>query len=200
MEYNAANVERVVRDFYRAGSAGGSAAGHHEWLTKAQLSPEAWNFAWQLIRCRQCYQLFLGSSHLLAASGHFSPERDPEVQFFGANTLAMKVRKCFHEISESDFPLLQNKLMTLFREYFTRGPKMVLTRLGVAVASLMISACGSSLWRRPVDDQLNLMQSDLAQSGMAVLPAFLELLTLVPEEFATQVGAIFSFQNSFVSK
>lgn len=93
--------------------------------------------------------------------------------------------KCFNEVSASDFPQLQNRLMTLFQSYFT-GHKVVLTRLAVAVASLMIHGV-PDLWPRPVDDQLSLLQSELEGRGLSVLPAFFELLTIVPEEFATQV-------------
>ena len=48
----------------------------HQWLTSAQLSPLAWTFSWELVM----------------------PDKKPEVQFFGASTIAIKVSKCWHEV------------------------------------------------------------------------------------------------------
>ena len=42
----------------------------HQWLTLAQLSPQAWSFSWELI----------------------VPDKQHEVQFFGASCLAVKVK------------------------------------------------------------------------------------------------------------
>jgi hypothetical protein len=40
------------------------------------MSPQAWNWAWELV----------------------SPEKKPEVQFFGASTISIKLSKCYHEV------------------------------------------------------------------------------------------------------
>ena len=40
------------------------------------MSPAAWNWAWDLV----------------------SPEKKPEVQFFGASTLSIKLSKFYHEV------------------------------------------------------------------------------------------------------
>jgi hypothetical protein len=40
------------------------------------MSPQAWNWAWDLV----------------------SPEKKPEVQFFGASTISIKLSKCYHEV------------------------------------------------------------------------------------------------------
>lgn len=41
-------LEQAVTVFYRSGSQMQSAA--HDWLTKAQLSPNAWSFVWELMQ------------------------------------------------------------------------------------------------------------------------------------------------------
>ena len=50
----------------------------HQWLTNAQMSQAAWNFAWELLMS----------------------EKKPEVQFFGASTIAIKVQKFWQEVPE----------------------------------------------------------------------------------------------------
>lgn len=40
-------LEDAVTVFYRSGSEQQSAA--HDWLTKVQLSPQAWSFVWDLM-------------------------------------------------------------------------------------------------------------------------------------------------------
>lgn len=41
-------LEEAVTVFYRSGSQMQSAA--HDWLTKAQVSPNAWSFVWELMQ------------------------------------------------------------------------------------------------------------------------------------------------------
>ncbi len=164
MDFSAANVEKVVKEFYSRRSVSPGDAASHDWLNKAQVSPQAWNFAWELL----------------------SPNKSAEVQFFGANALVIKVTKCFHEVNQADFPLLQNRLIQLFRSYSAGGPKVILVRLSVAVASLMIHSM-PHLWPDPVRDQIGLLRKDLEESGTKMLYGFLELLTVLPEEFTTQV-------------
>ena len=71
--FSAENVERNVIAFYGGRSA---SLESDAWLTKAQSSPDAWQFAWVLL----------------------NPSKNAEVQFFGANTIVTKVKR--HLISE----------------------------------------------------------------------------------------------------
>lgn len=41
-------LEEAITVFYRSGSQQQSAA--HDWLTKAQLSTQAWSFVWDLMQ------------------------------------------------------------------------------------------------------------------------------------------------------
>ncbi len=150
-----------MKEFYCAG-AGAAASTYNEWLDRSRASKEAWSFAWELL----------------------SSDQTAEVQFFGANTLALKVSGSFDEIGEGDFPLLRERLVGAFRQYSDGGPKVVQVRLAVAVAALMIQSA-PRLWADPVGDQMNLLRKDLDESGTKMLPGFLELLTVLPEEFST---------------
>ena len=71
-QYTSSNVEMAVLQFYYQGASQET----HQWLTSAQMSPAAWNFAWELLM----------------------PDKKPEVQFFGASTIAIKVSKFWQEV------------------------------------------------------------------------------------------------------
>lgn len=58
------SLEEAVTVFYRSGAQQQSNA--HEWLTKAQLSPQAWSFVWDLMQLGKVNQLqtyFWGKIH-----------------------------------------------------------------------------------------------------------------------------------------
>ncbi len=174
----AQEVEAVVLQFYRSGGGGAAgaaspggtataeASGSNNWLTAAQSSPSAWQFAFQLV----------------------DMSKNPEVQFFGANTLVVKVSKHFDEVPPSEFSSLQQRLLQLLNQYMEqRGPKIVLTRLCVAVAHLAIRGISTGLWASPVENLINAFQQEMEKRGVGVLGLLLELLTIIPEEFATSV-------------
>ena len=46
VELSSDNVERAVLQFYQSSATSQET---HKWLTLAQLSPQAWNFCWDLI-------------------------------------------------------------------------------------------------------------------------------------------------------
>ncbi|TRY79407.1 hypothetical protein TCAL_07050 [Tigriopus californicus] len=161
MEFTSANVEKVVLQFYQ--QSGTNQQQNHEWLTRAQMSPQAWEFAWDLV----------------------TPQKNPEVQFFGANTLATKVSKFFHEVPVAQFTMLRERLLTLLTTY-SLGPKMVTTRLCVAVAGLVNHAL-PKLWATPIQDLVAIFQREMESKGVGVLLILLEMLTVIPEEFLTMI-------------
>ena len=69
----------------------------------------------------------------------------------------------------------------------SKGPKIVLTRLCVAAAHLVIQGASNSLWQNPVEQLMNMFQAEMEKRGVGVLALLLELLTIIPEEFATSV-------------
>lgn len=159
VDLSAANVEKMVLDFYRGPRGGGQ-----DWLTLASSSQAAWVFAWELCNL----------------------SKNPEVQFFGANTLVIKVSKHFNEVSHSDFPMVRQRLLQLMYAYLEgRGPKIVMTRLCVAMSHLVMNGIPGHLWPKPIDEVMNVFQREMESRGIHVLGLLLELLTIIPEEFAT---------------
>lgn len=151
-------VEMAVREFYSS-AVGQSAA--HEWLTCAQVSRQAWNFCWDLM----------------------SPSRPPELQFFGASTLHLKMSKFWHELPASQYSDLRKKLLECIINYIS-GPKIVLTRLCVTLSSYVIHTI-TEYWNKAVSDIINAFQPqnvpNVSHTNLAAIT--LEFLTVLPEEF-----------------
>jgi len=53
------------------------------------MSPSAWTWAWELV----------------------TPQKQPEVQFFGASTIAIKLSKFWHEVPADQFEGLRKKIL-----------------------------------------------------------------------------------------
>ncbi len=152
-QYSAANVEMAVHQFYYQGASQEC----HQWLTNAQMSSNAWNFAFELV----------------------SPEKKPEVQFFGASTIAIKVSRFWHEVPAEQYNALRKRVMEMLTTY--KGPHIVQTRLCVALASIMIQSIPEH-WSSPVPEVINVLKN----AGSTAL--LFEMLTVIPEEFSTQVS------------
>ena len=160
VELNSQNVERAVLQFYQSGASQET----HKWLTLAQLSPLAWTFCWDLIQ----------------------PDKKFEVQFFGASCLAVKVSRCWSELPVEKYPELRKKLLDTMTGY--QGPKIVLTRICVAMSGFIIHSSPEH-WQHPISDILNMFAPHLqgATPNMRSLTLMLELLTVIPEEFQTLI-------------
>ena len=148
-QYTAVNVEQAVLQFYYQGAS----QEIHQWLTNAQMSQAAWNFAWELLMS----------------------EKKPEVQFFGASTIAIKVSKFWQEVPEDQFVALRNQIIETLCNY--KGLRIVQTRLCVAMASVVIHSIPAQ-WKTPILEIISLFR------GNSTL--LFEVLTVVPEEFSTQ--------------
>ena len=153
-QYNAANVEAAVVNFY---CNGGSNPDTHTWLTASQMSPAAWSFAWELL----------------------TPQKKPEVQFFGASTIALKVGRFFHEVPADQYEGLRQRIVELLTGY--KGPHIVRTRLCVAMADLVIHSIPDR-WQGPVSDIVSLFGQGSTGGAPTVL---FEILTVIPEEYST---------------
>ncbi|KAG7258275.1 hypothetical protein CRUP_011844 [Coryphaenoides rupestris] len=153
------------------------------WLTGAQASPQAWHFCWALL----------------------SPDKLPEIQFFGASTLHTKISHHWADLGADQQETLRTQLLSQVLLY-SSGPKMVLTRLCVALASLALNLVPEA-WPQPVADLVRAFEpeKDPAEGVEAAAEirdpppppppppppsppharclALLELLTVLPEEF-----------------
>ncbi|KAK3611733.1 hypothetical protein CHS0354_037313 [Potamilus streckersoni] len=157
-EFTSANVEKAVCDFYC------NACVHHEvhmWLTVAQVSPQAWTFSWDLL----------------------APEKDVQVQFFGASCLLVKISKYWNEIPVDHYNALRTQLLEKI-VHFAQGPKIVLTRLCIALSSLALNTM-PDFWKDPVHSLINTFQQETSINLDSTLrcTVLLELLTVLPEEF-----------------
>ncbi|CAL8325106.1 unnamed protein product [Arctogadus glacialis] len=143
------------------------------WLTQAQASPQAWHFCWALL----------------------GPDKLPEVQFFGASTLHTKISHHWADLQPDQHPGLRTQLLSHVLR-FSSGPRMVLTRLCVALASLALNLVPQA-WPEPVADLVRAFQPETEPpEGAAAAPqegpqeappharclVLLELLTVLPEE------------------
>jgi len=165
VELSSANVERAVLQFYQTSATSQETIQEtHKWLTLAQLSPQAWNFCWDLIH----------------------QDKKHEVQFFGASCLAVKVSRCWAELPQDQYDGLRQKLVDTMTGY--QGPKIVLTRICVAMSGFIIHSAPDH-WRDPITDIINMFSPQLAGAApnMRSLTLLLELLTVIPEEFQTLI-------------
>ncbi|XP_041848975.1 importin-13-like [Melanotaenia boesemani] len=141
-----------------------------KWLTQAQASAQAWQFCWALL----------------------SPDKIPEVQFFGASTLHIKVSCHWGDLPKDQHETLRMQLLSRIL-HFSSGPKMVLTRLCVALASMALNLIPQA-WSHPVADMVRAFRpqkpdsedgsgAKATQDPHSHCLALLELLIVLPEEF-----------------
>ncbi|MBN3314942.1 IPO13 protein, partial [Atractosteus spatula] len=133
-----------------------------KWLMQAQVSPQAWQFCWVLL----------------------SPEKVQEIQYFGASALHTKISRYWGDIPAEQYDTLKTQLFGQITR-FASGPKIVLTRLCVALASLALNMMPEA-WPAAVSEMVRMFQAEGAGvDGRARCLALLELLTVLPEEFQT---------------
>ncbi|XP_030258338.1 importin-13-like [Sparus aurata] len=141
-----------------------------KWLTQAQGSAQAWQFCWALL----------------------DPDKLPEVQFFGASTLHTKISRHWSDLPADQHEGLRMQLLSHIL-HFSQGPKMVLTRLCVALAAMALNLIPQA-WSQPVADMVRAFQpqkpdseggsgAEATQDPHAHCLTLLELLTVLPEEF-----------------
>lgn len=158
MEFTANNVEEAVSQFY-------SNSDHkhhvHTWLTKARVAKEAWAFVWELLE----------------------PQKSEQVQFFAASCLYQKITSHSHEVSASDYEVLKKKLLEKFVA-FSEGPKMVFTRLSVALASAILQTL-PEMWPQSIANLIETFNPTNFPnvSERNLCKALLEILTVIPIEF-----------------
>ncbi|XP_030630632.1 importin-13 [Chanos chanos] len=132
-----------------------------KWLTQAQASPQAWHFCWALL----------------------GPDKVPEIQFFGASTLHTKISRHWADLPAEQHESLRSQLIAKVG-HFSSGPKMVLTRLCVALASLVLQTIPDT-WPNALSDLLRTFQTGegiTGANGQARCVALLELFAVLPEE------------------
>ncbi|KAK2503544.1 hypothetical protein MC885_020976 [Smutsia gigantea] len=161
LDFTVENVEKALHQLYYDPNIENKNLAQ-KWLMQAQVSPQAWHFSWQLLQ----------------------PDKVPEIQYFGASALHIKISRYWSDIPTDQYESLKAQLFTQITR-FASGSKIVLTRLCVALASLALSMMPDA-WPCAVADMVRLFQAeDSPVDGQGRCLALLELLTVLPEEFQT---------------
>ncbi|KAK7805814.1 hypothetical protein U0070_003869 [Myodes glareolus] len=161
LDFTVENVEKALHQLYYDPNIENKNLAQ-KWLMQAQVSPQAWHFSWQLLQ----------------------PDKVPEIQYFGASALHIKISRYWSDIPTDQYESLKAQLFTQITR-FASGSKIVLTRLCVALASLALSMMPDA-WPCAVADMIRLFQAeDSPVDSQGRCLALLELLTVLPEEFQT---------------
>ncbi|XP_067846280.1 importin-13-like isoform X2 [Heptranchias perlo] len=161
LDYSVANVEKALHQLYYDPNIDNKNLAQ-KWLMQAQVSPQAWQFSWALL----------------------SPNKVPEIQYFGASALHIKISRYWNDIPSDQYETLKSQLFNQIA-CFASGSKIVLTRLCVALASLALNMMPER-WPNAVGDMVKMFQTESSDvDGKARCMALLELLTVLPEEFQT---------------
>eukprot|EP00064_Thunnus_orientalis_P014280 superscaffoldBa00002462_g14322 len=161
LDFTVENVEKALHQLYYDPNIENKNLAQ-KWLMQAQVSPQAWQFCWALL----------------------SPDKVPEIQYFGASALHTKISRYWSDIPTDQYESLKSQLFSQIA-CFSSGSKMVLTRLCVALASLALNTMPEA-WPGAVAEMVRVFQEEGGGvDGRARCLALLELLTVLPEEFQT---------------
>ncbi|KAI3368319.1 hypothetical protein L3Q82_008027 [Scortum barcoo] len=161
LDFTVENVEKALHQLYYDPNIENKNLAQ-KWLMQAQVSPQAWQFCWALL----------------------SPDKVPEIQYFGASALHTKISRYWSDIPTDQYESLKTQLFSQIA-CFSSGSKMVLTRLCVALASLALNTMPEA-WPGAVAEMVRVFQEEGGGvDGRARCLALLELLTVLPEEFQT---------------
>lgn len=151
--------EAILKLYYDPNPAIKDAA--QRWLFSVQRSPQAWQFAWDLLVPNKC----------------------PEVQFFGASALCLKISKFWNELPPDQYDNLREKLFEKIF-LFTAAERIVLRRLCVALSSFTLNTA-PEVWPDAISGCIDTFQQVNSSSLDEVqkCTALLEFLTVLPEEF-----------------
>ncbi|KPP75383.1 importin-13-like, partial [Scleropages formosus] len=161
LDFTVENVEKALHQLYYDPNIDNKNLAQ-KWLMQAQVSPQAWQFCWALL----------------------SPDKVPEIQYFGASALHTKISRYWGDIPAEQYDSLKTQLFSQIA-CFASGSRMVLTRLCVALASLALNMMPEA-WPGAVAEMVRAFQEEgNVADGRARCLALLELLTVLPEEFQT---------------
>lgn len=156
------------------------------------LAPLTLFYFWKHLNQFSCYQLLSLTESMQIY--HFDVSSQlPEVQFFAASTLHVNISHHWSSLPTEQHESLRRQLLSHILR-FSSGPKMVLTRLCVALAAMALNLI-PQVWSQPVADMVRAFQPQepdceggpvAAQGPQLHCLALLELLTVLPEEFQSR--------------
>nr|XP_006824899.1 PREDICTED: importin-13-like [Saccoglossus kowalevskii] len=152
VEITVENIEKALHQLYFDSNLANKDTAQ-KWLTLAQRAPQAWQYCWILLE----------------------PSKPPEVQFFGACTIHIKISKSWNELHPEQYEILRTQLFqNIFQ--FSSG----------TMSSFVLNTM-PEIWPKAIQGIIDTFQ----QTNLAHLndtdkcTALLELLTVLPEEFHT---------------
>ncbi|KAH8240428.1 hypothetical protein KR038_006745 [Drosophila bunnanda] len=147
-------LEEAIKAFYQSKDQATNV-----WLSEAKVSPQAWQFVWQLMQ----------------------PDKTQEVQFFGATTLHSKLRKNWKEVTPDSHEDLKQKLVKTLL-LFVGGPKLVRSRLSMCLAAYIVHMLvGSDT--QPIEEVNNILKHQVPSLTPDVQAEILiEVLEAIPDE------------------
>lgn len=89
LDFTVENVEKALHQLYYDPNIENKNLAQ-KWLMQAQVSPQAWHFSWQLLQ----------------------PDKVPEIQYFGASALHIKISRYWSDIPTDQYESLKAQLFT----------------------------------------------------------------------------------------
>ncbi|XP_014250875.1 importin-13 [Cimex lectularius] len=161
MEVLVENVESALAQFYRINSTLQAEA--HHWLMMLQNSSHAWSLVWELLQ----------------------PNRTCEAQFFGSNTLYLKIVNNWAEVTEDEYETMKGNILQAIIAY-SSGPKIVLNRLCSALAVFLLKVT-PQYWKNSIEDIYNIFRPEnlpnISQERSVWI--LLEVLSVIPNELSS---------------
>ncbi|XP_070563307.1 importin-13-like [Ptychodera flava] len=161
-EITVENIEKAIHQLYYDPNLANKDTAQ-KWLITAQRAPQAWQYCWILL----------------------NPDKPPEVQFFGASALHIRISRSWNELPPEQYGTLRTQLFHhIF--LFANKTRIVLTRLCIAMSSFVLNTV-PDIWPNAIKDIIDTFQQtsipDLDDTQKCT--SLLELLTVLPEEFHT---------------
>ncbi|RWS16817.1 importin-13-like protein [Dinothrombium tinctorium] len=161
METRIESIEKLIFDLYYNPENQSVA---NKQLTLFQVSFEAWEFCWLLL----------------------SPNKPLEVQYFGANSLHLKIHKFWHELDCDEKKIaLRSKLLETICNYALEGSlRIVELKLCLSIAAYVVKSI-SDFWPTAINDLIDNFRPQQLQCipPHKVIHTLVEILTVIPEEF-----------------
>ncbi|XP_018007858.1 importin-13 isoform X1 [Hyalella azteca] len=156
MDISLTKVEEAIIQFYE--NPNGKTDIHH-WLTSIQHSTHAWTFAFNLL----------------------DPCKSNEVQFFGGNTVYIKVSRYWHELPKEEYEGLKRKLLEMIAKFADNKP--IVGRLLKAMAAFVLNTIDND-WPTALEDLVSTFNPDAVTALLpsTALDLLFSLLMIIPDE------------------
>ena len=158
----AIQAENALQVFYRDSGGGIERETAHKCLLEIQNSEEAWQLCWKLL----------------------NTAKDVETQYFGASMLYHKISMYWRELHVNQYAALKDEIIR-YISLFAKNSKMVLSKLCMALSTLMLRIPSDSLSNGVELSVTELQNSIMLATNASSNLVILEYLSVLPEEFSS---------------